>query len=93
MLKHLPSSVQVHFGSRLSFIENFDEASSTHTPDKGDDRTDTQGRKRTQGVRLHIEKPSRDAHPDYPAEPTVFECDVCIGCDVSPLSSSLFNRG
>jgi hypothetical protein len=82
MLRHLPESVQVHFGARLSFIENFTEPPSA--TEKGDDRTDTQGKKRTEGVRLHIEKPSRDAHPDYPAEPTVFECDICIGCDVSP---------
>ncbi|KAI5449288.1 hypothetical protein NCC49_005150 [Naganishia albida] len=79
MLRHLPESVRVHFGARLSFIENFQEPPSAS--EEGDDRTDRQGKKRTEGVRLHIEKPSRDAHPDYPAEPTVFECDICIGCD------------
>lgn len=84
MLRHLPDTVTVHFGSRLSYIENLkDESGDAPGTATNDDRTDTQGKKRTQGVRLHVEKPTKDAHPDYPAEPTVFECDVCIGCDVS----------
>ncbi|KAJ9101804.1 hypothetical protein QFC21_003143 [Naganishia friedmannii] len=95
MLRHLPESVQVHFGSHLTYIENFDtsataDSSSVTTglqemslsEDKADDaRIHTQGRKRERGVRLYIDKPARDAHPDYPAEAQVFECDVCIGCD------------
>lgn len=83
MLRHLPDSVTVHFGARLAYIENFDDGEGAVVT--GDERTDTQGKNRTQGVRLHVEKPTKDAHPDYPAEPTVFECDVCIGCDVSPF--------
>ncbi|KAJ9113872.1 hypothetical protein QFC19_000065 [Naganishia cerealis] len=77
------------------YIENFDnslEASEDATVTAGvkelslnrngdDERHDTQGKSRTRGVRLHIDKPARDAHPDYPSEPTVFECDLCIGCD------------
>jgi hypothetical protein len=82
MLRHLPETVTIHFGSRLSYIENFDESGDAVATK--DERTDTQGKKRTQGVRLFVEKPTKDAHPDYPAEPTVFECDICIGCDVSP---------
>lgn len=102
MLRHLPESVQVHFGSHLTYIENFDnttasvdspsvtkelkEMTLTDETKVGDDeRVDTQGKKREKGVRLHIDKPSRDAHPDYPADTHVFECDVCIGCDVSIL--------
>ncbi|GHJ89987.1 hypothetical protein NliqN6_6389 [Naganishia liquefaciens] len=81
MLRHLPDTVTVHFGSRLSYIENFDESSEATAPAADDGRMNTQGKKRKQGVRLHVEKPNKDAHPDYPAEPTVFECDVCIGCD------------
>jgi hypothetical protein len=109
MLRHLPDSVQVHFGSHLAYIENFDTSASASTAvaqsddasslatgvDKikiqdgdADGRVDTQGKKREKGVRLHIDKPARDAHPDYPAEAHVFECDVCIGCDVR-FSSSL----
>lgn len=95
MLRHLPESVHVHFGSHLSYIENFDNTSGSTTEDsvadsvnklkldEQDDRNDTQGQRRTRGVRLHIDKPARDAHPDYPSEPTIFECDLCIGCDVS----------
>ncbi|KAJ9117004.1 hypothetical protein QFC22_004662 [Naganishia vaughanmartiniae] len=98
MLRHLPESVKVHFGSHLTYIENFDtsgtstresssvtkglkEMSLSEEEKVDDGRVDTQGKKRERGVRLHIDKPARDAHPDYPAEAHVFECDVCIGCD------------